>query len=157
MWDTMGELWIQAHIATTFWYNICAYLHSQLENYRSYVDVLHIKKWLFYYQRCLFSVLELDARYESWVIPSNMHCSLFLISHFCIYSVLRDITWKLQVICGCSAYWTTARDPSRELWPETYICRSLRQHCVHILQYTGILHILHCTMYMYLYTLLFGT
>ena len=32
----------------------------------------------------------------------------FSISNFCVYSVLRHITWKLQVICGSLAYWTTA-------------------------------------------------
>ena len=62
----------------------CAYLHSQLENYRSYADVLHIE-WLFYYHRCLFSVLELDVRYEWRVTPPSMHRSLFTISHFCVY------------------------------------------------------------------------
>ena len=41
-------------------------------------------------------------------MPPNVHCSLFLISLFCVYSVLRHITWKLQVMCGSLAYWTTA-------------------------------------------------
>ena len=70
------------------------------------MDVLHIK-WLLYYQRCLFSVLELDVRYKWWVTPPNKHPSLFSISHSCVYSVLRHITWKLQAIRGSSAYQTT--------------------------------------------------
>ena len=75
------------------------YLHSQLENYRLYIDVVHIE-WLVYCWRCLFSALELDARYEWRLMAPNTHCSLFLISH--LY-VLRHITWKLQFICGRSA------------------------------------------------------
>ena len=38
----------------------------------------------------------------------NIYHSLFPISHFRVYSVLRHITWKLQVICGRSANRTTA-------------------------------------------------
>ena len=71
-----------------------------------YVDVLHIE-WLLYYWRCLFCVLELDASYKWQVTHPDTHHSLFPISYFCIYSVLRHITWKLQVICGHSAYLTT--------------------------------------------------
>ena len=41
-------------------------------------------------------------------MPPNVHCSLFPISHFCVYSALRQTAWKLQVICGSLAYWTTA-------------------------------------------------
>ena len=62
-------------------------------------------EWLLYYRRCLFSVLELDERYDWWVMEPNMHHSLFPISHLC---VLTYITWKLQVVYGCSAYQTTA-------------------------------------------------
>ena len=36
----------------------CAYLHAQLENYRSHMDVLYIE-WLLYHNTCLFSLLEL--------------------------------------------------------------------------------------------------
>ena len=39
---------------------------------------------------------------------SNVHRSLFPISYFCIYSVLRHINLKTQVICGSLAYRTTA-------------------------------------------------
>ena len=40
-------------------------------------------------------MLELDLRYNRWVMASNTHCSLFSISLLCI---LTCITWKLQVI-----------------------------------------------------------
>ena len=43
----------------------------------------------------LLHVLELDVRYEWRVTTLNMHHSLFPISHSCIYSVLRYLTWKL--------------------------------------------------------------
>ena len=51
-------------------------------------------------------MLELDARYEWRGTPPNTHCSLFLISYFCVYTVhvLRSVTGELQVICGHSAY-----------------------------------------------------
>ena len=65
-------------------------LHLQLENYRSYGDFLHIKR-LLYSWRCLFSVLELDVRYEWQVVSPNMHCSLFLRSHLFVYSCIRHI------------------------------------------------------------------
>ena len=41
-------------------------------------------------------------------MPPNTYCSLFLISHFRVYSVLRHITWNLQIICGSLAYSTSA-------------------------------------------------
>ena len=106
MQDTMGELWVQTHIATTFWYNILCILSLITRKLQSYVDVLHIEL-LLYYRRCIFSLLGLDVRYELWVTLPKTHYSLST-SHFCIYSVLRHITLKLQVICGRSAYWTAA-------------------------------------------------
>ena len=57
---------------------------------------------------CIFSVLELDSRYKWRVMPPNTHRNLFPIGHFYAYSVLRCTTWKLQVVCKCSVYWTTA-------------------------------------------------
>ena len=56
----------------------------------------------------LFCALAVDARYKWRVTPANTHCSIFLISHFCTYSVLTYITQILQVICGRSAYRTTS-------------------------------------------------
>ena len=88
---------------TTF----CAYmyLHSQLKNDRSYMEILHSAGLLCYW-RCLFSVLDLDGRYDWRVMAPSMHCSLFPTSNLC---VLTNITWKLQVIhvYGHSAYRTT--------------------------------------------------
>ena len=56
----------------------------------------------------LEQMLELNVRYEWQVLPPNTHRSPFSTSHSCVYSVLRHITWKLQFICGRSAYRTTA-------------------------------------------------
>ena len=71
---------------------------------RSYADVLHIER-LLYFQRCRFSVLELDARYEWRVAPPNTHRSLYPINHCCLYIVdsakafnVRDVTY---VTCNC--------------------------------------------------------
>ena len=60
-----------------------------------YADVLHILP-LLYYRRCLFSVLELDVRYKWSLMPSKMYRSLFLVSHFSVYSILRHVTLKLM-------------------------------------------------------------
>ena len=112
----------------------------------SYVNVLHIKR-LLCRRRCLFSVLELDVRYEWRVTPPNTHRSLFLISHFYAYSVPRCIIRKLQVVRECSTYRTTAyiiedflcvvsscnRDSTGQLQPKTRIGRSLMRHCMRIL------------------------
>ena len=67
----------------------------------------HMLTFLLYYRRCLFSVWGVDARYWWWGMPPNVHHSLFSISHSCVHSALRRITWKLQVICGHAAYRTT--------------------------------------------------
>ena len=67
------------------------------------MGVLH-SAWLLCYRRCLFSVLELDVRYDWWVMAPSTHYSLFSISNLC---VLTRITWKLQVIYGHSTYWMT--------------------------------------------------
>ena len=108
------------------------------------MDILHIKQ-LLYNQRFLFSVLELDARYNWWVIAPSSHGSVFPISHLCI---LTHITWKLQIIYGCSAYRTTALlsktflvwfGVAWEIWLESYDPRHAHRlfsdtNCVHILQ-----------------------
>ena len=78
------------------------------------------------YWRCLFFVLELHARYECWVMASNMHCTLFLIRHWC---VLWCIPWKCQIKIGRSAYQTTTTvletfcvwfNVAREIFLESY-------------------------------------
>ena len=94
----------------------CVYLHKWIENYRSCVDVLHVE-WLLYYWRCLFSVLELDVRYEWWFMPPNTYCQSFSNRLFvCIQLYLRHITWRLQVTCGHSAHRTTA------ILLDTFLC-----------------------------------
>ena len=67
------------------------------------MDIPHIKR-LLYYWTWLFSLLELDPRYDWWVIAPNTHHSLFLVG---LKSNLK-ITWKVLVVCGRSAYQTTA-------------------------------------------------
>ena len=55
--------------------------HMWLENHRAHMSVLHVKGML-YYQRGVFSGLELHARHNWWVMIQNMHCSRFLRPHF---------------------------------------------------------------------------
>ena len=64
-------------------FNLCV---LTLVTRRVYADGLHIKR-LLYYWRCLFSALKLNVRYKRWVTPPNLRYSLFLIRHFCVYSI----------------------------------------------------------------------
>ena len=114
--------------------------HHFVHTYTSYTNILHIE-WLLYYRRCLFSVLDLRARYNWWVTTPNTHHSFFLIWHLCI---LPRITWKLQVVYRHSTYWTTSLllktflEQFRVAWEiqlESYGPRhtcdhSLIQHCL---------------------------
>ena len=132
-----------------------------------YMDILHIE-WLLYYQRCLLSVLQLDARYNWWVTAPNMPHSLFPISHLCI---LTCITSKLQVIHVYGhlhvAYQTTAllseiflvwfkvawersnwKDialDTHQLFSDTHCVYILQAHtCVHTLLFGAQLHMTAC-------------
>ena len=104
MWDTTGELWIQTRITASFWYDILCILTTRNSKATGCI-------WMFYISNeylqseMPISVLELDARYELWVMIPNMHHSLCPINHLCIVTC---IMWKLEVICGRSAYRTTA-------------------------------------------------
>ena len=138
MRDTMSELWIQTRITISFRYDILCVL-TVITRKLHVVDVLH-SAWLLCYQRCIFSMLELDVRYDWQVMVPSTHRSLFLIINLC---VLTYITWKLQVIYGHSAYWMTTllsdtfvlcikrcmSDQTGELWHQTRISRALIQHC----------------------------
>ena len=74
----ISKLWFHANTHySLFWYAIlCMNTYTQLENYRSYVDILHIKQ-LLYYQRCLFSGLDLHAKHDWWVMVPNTYHRLF--------------------------------------------------------------------------------
>ena len=78
MQDMIGELWIQTRITTTpIRHSVHTYTrNSKATHYMRTYSVLQIKR-LPYYWRCLFSGLELDARYEWQVMPPNTHHSLF--------------------------------------------------------------------------------
>ena len=71
------------------------------------MDIIHIE-WMHYHQRCVFSVLELDVRYDWWVMGPNTYESFFPISYLC---VLICITKPIQVVYGHSAYHTTTLNP----------------------------------------------
>ena len=69
------------------------------------MDVVHIE-WLFYYQKMFIFCVR--AGCKTWLgsyVSPNAHPSFFPISNLCI---LTRMTWKLQVIYGCSAYRMTA-------------------------------------------------
>ena len=103
MWETIGELWIQTRITTTFQYYILCILTLTTQKLqvllRSSISrmsaVLSVKS---------ISVLELYARYDWWIMATNTHCSLFPISHWCLFTCISQ---KLQIIYGTSAYWMT--------------------------------------------------
>ena len=78
------------------------------------MDVLYIEQ-LLYNWRCLFSGLELDVRCSTigklWL--QTRITVFFLISHLCVHP---QIDWKLQIVYGSSAYWTTALLVGIFLW-----------------------------------------
>ena len=116
------------------------------------MGVVHIEQ-LFNYQRCQFSMLELNARYDWQVEAPNTHHSLFPISLLC---VLTCLTWKLQDMYGHSAHRMTAKLLDAFLvwfrvawanWLESYS----PGHTSVILQYN-----IACMYYKFVHTLLFG-
>ena len=159
MQDTIGELWIQTCIATTFRYDIWCML--TLVTRKLQVVCGHST----YQMTALLSEMPsfcvragCEIRMASYTCMSpKTHRSLFPMSHFCVYSVLRHITWKLQVICGRSAYRTTAIlsetffvwfRVALEIWLESYGLR----HASAVLWYSIV-----CIYCNPIYTSLFGT
>ena len=61
------------------------YTYTQLKNYRLYKDVLH-SEWLLENWKWLFSVLELNARYDWRVVAPHTQHSLFQLLIFCTYT-----------------------------------------------------------------------
>ena len=71
------------------WHFVCTYTRNLKTT--GHMRTLYISKdCMLCYRRCLFSVLELDARYKWQVMPPNLHCSVFLISHLC------KCTWNFR-------------------------------------------------------------
>ena len=65
--------------------HLCILTHTKLENYRSYMDVVHIK-WLFYYWRHSSCVLDWHERSDWRVMAPDMQCSHSLIQYcMCVY------------------------------------------------------------------------
>ena len=100
----IGKLWLQKCITVSFLYTgipFCNYIRNSM----LYKDILPIKL-LLYYQRHLFSWLQLYARYDQWVIFPNKHCNLFSIQLF----VHTSTPWTLQDIHVCEhcTLWSTA-------------------------------------------------
>ena len=97
--DTIGELRVQTRNANTFRYNIlCVLTCTHNSKTTGRMLTFHISNDCSTIGDVYFSGLDLDARYEWWGTPPKTHCSLFPISHFCMYNAIRHITWKLQVI-----------------------------------------------------------
>ena len=108
MQTKISESWLQTRIAISFWYTI--FVRTYIHNSKTTGCI----RTFYLSNNCStigddFSRLELYARYDWRVMTSNMHHSLFLICHLC---VLLHITWKLQVVCGHSAYQMTALLPN---------------------------------------------
>ena len=72
------EIWSASYgskhacMATSSDTTFCAYLLTLITRklHVVHMDILHIE-WLLYYRRCLLSVLELDAKYDWWVMASK--------------------------------------------------------------------------------------
>ena len=107
MRDTIGELWIQIHIAATFEYDILGVLtlitwelQVVCRRFTHQTTVLLSEMYIF----CV------KAGFEIQIVSYTSKHGLQSLSDrpFYVYSVLRRITWKLQVVHECSAYRTTA-------------------------------------------------
>ena len=106
---TIGELWIQTCIATTFWYDILCVL--TLVTRKPHAVYKHSAYWM----TALLSEMSIfcvRAGYEIWMasyaskrISQSLSDKPFVCARVV---VLRHITWKLQVIYGCSANRTIA-------------------------------------------------
>ena len=109
-------------------------------------------EWKLYYQRCLFSGLELHARYD-W---QDMIGKLWLQTHIPVFPIhvhhlciLTCITWTIQVVqtlyisnnCSTCTFLTSLcglklheRFNWKAMAPDTHHSHSLIQHCVCMLQ-----------------------
>ena len=76
MQGMIGEVWLQTCIAVSLSIAICVCMYTQLENYRSYMDVFACQMTTLLYWLC---GLELHERSEMWP-QTCINCSL--IQHF---------------------------------------------------------------------------
>ena len=80
------------HFARTYMY------HHNSKNTSCISIVLHIER-LLYHMRCLFSMLEVDARYDWQVMAPNTHHNAFLISHYAyLHSKLEKYRSYMDVL-----------------------------------------------------------
>ena len=151
----IGEFWIQSRVATADWYDI------------SCIHILVTQK-LQVVCRCStypmtpllseMSIFCVRAEFETQMASyASKHASQSLFDNpFYAYSVLRCITWKVQVVHECSAYRTTAILSEIFVWFRVAIQIRLEsyspRHTSVVLWY----HIV-CIYCKPLYTSLFGT
>ena len=107
MRDTIGELWTQIRIATTFGYDILGVLtlvkrKLQVARGRSTQRTTALPS-----EMCILCVrVGLEMQVASY---ASKHASQSLSNRpFYVYSALRRTTWKLQVVRECSAYQNAA-------------------------------------------------
>ena len=109
MQDTINELRIQTHIATTFWYIL-------------YVLTLVTRKLQVIRGRSTYRTTALLSEMSIFCVKAG--CKIWMASyaskhtsqsfsgkpivHIQLHLTHTHVTWKFQVICGRSAYWTTA-------------------------------------------------
>ena len=107
MRDTIGKLCIQTRNATTFQYNILCVLTLVTQKLQVVCWSSRYRMTAVLMEMSIFCVRGgckiLTVRYASKCSPQFLP-----ISHFCVPSVLRRITWKLKVICGSLVYLTTS-------------------------------------------------
>ena len=92
------------------------------------MEVLHIER-LFCYRRCLFSTLELDARYKWQVMAQNTHRNVFPFRSVFQHTE-RLFCYRRRSLCDLELH----ERSDWELRPQTRIGRSLIQHCMRMLQ-----------------------
>ena len=108
MRDTIGELWIQTLIVTTSGYDILCVLTLVTRKLQAVCGRFTYRMTALLLEMSIFCG---RAGCEIWMASyASKHASQspFDKPFLRIYSVLRHITWKPQVICARSAYRTTA-------------------------------------------------
>ena len=92
IWINISKLWVQTRITNTFQYDIlCVFtlVTQKLQvicGHSTYRMTAILSKMSIF---CVRAEFEKKKRQVTWCTPPSTHCSLFQISHSCIYCIKR--------------------------------------------------------------------
>ena len=125
MQDTIGELWIQTHITTSFQYDILCILTLLTWKVQVVYGCCTYQMTPLVFEISIFCI-KAGCKIQLVSYASKHALQCLLINHLCIHTLL---SWKLEVIHGYSAYQMTGL-PSEtvlllfrvewEIWLESY-------------------------------------